>query len=310
MRAVVLLTSLALSSSFNVVELSDFIDAHWRAQTEGDAVAFVSHLAPGFSQVINGEVDNTAWTDVTYVQDLFQKVTFSSVNSLSSVAVAGANTVIVVIDWEVQFVNTLETLNMGEWQQTFTFNDDGKLIKLSSICDGAYVQKYSDLVSTQVIDYRPSFEALVNAFNTKNVNGVLSAFVPEELYWRRNGQNDSFTWIRPRFLGFLFQQSLTLTLDSFASSVPRTSYAAMTWTHTAQRDHKVSSIPDSWFVTWNPDGKISHVRSITNGQEAILYAHLIRSVTETLSPQSKEDLRKMYESGSFNANRLRQHLDL
>jgi len=207
-------------------------------------------------------------------------------------------------------VDTLETLNMGEWQQTFTFNNDGKLTKLSSICDGAYVQKYSDLISPQMIDYRPAFEALVNAFNTKNVNGVLSAFVPEELYWRRNGQNDSFTWIRPRFLGFLFQQSLTVTLDSFASSVPRTSYAAMTWTHIAQRDRKVSSIPDSWFVTWNPDGKISHVRSITNGQEAILYAHLIQSVTETLSSQSKEDLRKMYESGTFNANRLRQHLDL
>jgi len=276
---------------------------------DGDAAAFISNLAPEFSQVINGEVDNTRWTDVTYVQGLFQQVDFASINPLSSVALAGVNTVIVVFDWEARFLNTLETLHMGEWQQTFTFNANGKLTKLYSICDGAYVQKYSDLVSPQLLDYRPAFEALVNAFNTKNVNGVLSAFAPEEVHWRRNGQNDSFTWTRPRFLGFLFQQALTLKLDSFGSSVPRTSYAVMTWTHTSQ-DHKVTPISDSWFVTWNPEGKISHVRSITNGQEAILYAHLIRSATESLSPQSKEDLRQMYQSGSFTADRLRQHLDL
>jgi hypothetical protein len=310
MQGLVFLAMLGLGVCFNVVELSNLVDSHWKARAEGDAAAFVALLAPGFSQTINGEVDDTPWTDEKYVRDLFNKVSFSLANPLTSVAPVGPNAVIVVMDWDVTFLDTFEFLNMGEWQQTYTFNDNGKLIKLSNICDGANVQKYSDMVSPQIVDYKPAFEALVSAFNTKNVNGVLSAFVPdEELDWRRNGQNDSFVWIRPRFLGFLFQQSLTLKLDSFASSVPRTSYAAMTWTHTSKHD-KVTLIPDSWFVTWNPDGKISHVRSITNGQEAILYAHIIPVVTEALSPQSKDELRKMYQAGSVSSDQLRKHLDL
>jgi len=201
-------------------------------------------------------------------------------------------------------------MNMGEWQQTYFFNDAGKITKINSICDGANVQKFSDLLNTQIVDYRPPFEALVNAFNTKNINGVLSSFVTEEVYWRRNGQNDSFTWIRPRFLGFLFQQSLSLKLDAFASSVPRTSYATMTWTHTSSFNSKVTTIPDSWFVTWNPEGKISHVRSITNGQEAVLYAHMMSTITDSLSAQNKEELRKLAQSGSLSPDQIRKHLDL
>jgi len=302
------MTLLALGACFNVVELSDFVEAHWKAQAEGDAAAFVSLFARGFTQTVNGEADTTPWTDEKFVQSLFRRVAFHSISALTSMALAGPNTVIVVIEWEVRFKDTLETLNMGEWQQTYTFNDAGKIFKLSSICDGAFVQRYSDLMSPPIEDYRPAFESLVTAFNTKDVNGVLTAFVPEEVYWKRNGQNDSFTWIRPRFLGFLFQQTLTVKLDAFASSVPRTSYAIMTWTHT--KGDTVTVIHDSWFVTWSPEGKLSHVRSVTNGQEKLLYASMMPSITDSLSADSKEELRRLYQSGKVTSEDLRRHLDL
>jgi len=309
MRAIISMTLLALGACFNVVELTDMIEAHWKAQGDGNAVAFVSHLARGFTQTVNGEADTTPWTDEKYVQGLFRRTNFPVLAALSAMALAGPNTIIVVIEWEVRFKDTLDTLHMGEWQQTYLFNDAGKIFKLSSICDGASVQKYNDLLSQPIEDYRPAFKVLVLAFNTKDVNGVLSAFVPEDVYWKRNGENETFTWVRARFLGFLFQQAFTLTLDAFASAVPRTAYATLTWTHTSSVG-KVTVIPDSWFVTWNPEGKISHVRSITNGLEKVLYASMMPSITDSLSPDAKEDLRKLYQTGAVTNEDLRKHLDL
>lgn len=310
MRWVICATLLNLGLCFNAAQLADLVDEHWRAQASGDASTFVSQLAPGYTQIVNGEVDNAPWTNVEYVKNYFARVTVSSLHALSGVILAGPNTVIVVADWQVKFQDTLDVLRMGEWQQTYTFNDAGKLTKLSSICDGAQVQKLSDLLSTEPVDYKPAFQGLINAFNAKDVRGVMDTFAPEGLVWLRNGQNDSFTWPRPRFLGFLFQQTLSVTLDNFASSIPRTSYAALTWTHTAKQDQKVTVLPDSWFITWNPDGKISHVRSVTNGGEAILYAHVIPAVMESLSPQNKEELKSLYQAGDLSLKQLHQRLDL
>ena len=309
MRLVTCLTMLNLGLCFNVAQLSDLVDAHWKALGSGDAVEFVSNLAPGYIEIVNGEVDNTPWTDVGYVKSYFDRVSISDFHVLSSCALAGPNTVIAVIDWQVTFHHTLETVRMGEWQQTYTFNEAGKITKISSICDGAQLQKLSDLLSTEPVDYRPAFQSLVNAFNAKDTQKVLDAFALEEVFWRRNGQNDTCSWYRPRFLNFLFKQSISLSLETFASAVPRSSYAAMTWTHTS-KDQKVVTIPDSWFITWNPDGKISHVRSITNGGEAVLYAYVMPTIMESLSPQKKEELNALFRAGDLSPSQLKERLDL
>jgi len=117
-------------------------------------------------------VDNAPWTDVEYVKNYFKRVDVTSLHALSSFVIAAPNSVIVVADWQVKMRDTLDVVRMGEWQQTYTFNEAGKLTKLSSICDGAQVQKLSDMLSTEPVDYKPAFQALVNAFNAKDVRGV------------------------------------------------------------------------------------------------------------------------------------------
>lgn len=94
------------------------------------------------------------------------------------------------------------------------------------------------------------------------------------------------------------------------SAIPRTTYALLEWTHTAKQDQKVTVLRDSWFVTWSPDSKISHVRSVTDGSEAIIYAHVIPSIMDSLSSQNKEELKNLYQAGDLSLKQLHKRLDL
>jgi hypothetical protein len=279
---------------------------------DGNAPAFVSHLAPEFKHYINGEVEETPWTDALAMQSLFDRLAISQLQKISSAVSAGPTSLMVIVDWDLEFRDTLERLEMGEWQQTYSFNDRGKIVKIDSIADGAVVQQFYDLMGLPTppsdAGYRPAVEALVNAVNAKDANAFLSAFASEDVYWKRNGQNDTFVWTKPKFLGYLFQEQISVQLDAFANAVPRTSYAVLTWTLSAKG--KTITIPDSWFITWNTEGKISHIRSVTDGQEKIIYAFLMPRIAEKLAPEKKEQLAKLYKAGTLSPEDFRKHLDL
>jgi len=315
MRVVVLCGLLTLGASLSVLDMQSKIDRFMKGLVEGNAQEVVSLVSPDFKHFVNGEEHPGPWTDLNAMTSLFNTVSFGPINPLSSVVISAPNTAMSVFEWELQFKDTLDHLKMGEWQQTNFFNEQGKIVKTHTIADGAHVQMYTDLlVSAQTHGegeklYQQHFEEMVKAFNAKNVDGVMNTFIEEEVYWQRNGQNDSFVWPRPKFLAALFQEQVTVKLDSFASAVPRTSYAFLTWT--LVKAEQTTKVPDSWFITWTPEGKISHVRSVTNGQEKVIYAYVMGNIAEKLPAEKKEQLRSLYQAqGALSPEDLRKHLDL
>lgn len=258
----------------DILNMQDLIERHWRIQKRGDAEAFVANLAPDAKFFVNGEEDNAPWTDLSFVKDLFTRVQYSRTEAVTTIGLLDKNQIMYVIDWGVTILNTFEYQTLGPWQQKVLFTDEGKIQSIHSVCDGINLSRFGALLEPNTRDNKASMLAVLEAYNTKNLDAVVASYDPYAVHFTRNMEKDLADWNKPLFLKIFFAKcEIDATLDSFADADVRASYAHITWTLKVPGDDEPIIFQDAWYITWNPDGQIAQVSSTVDYQAlAALYS--------------------------------------